>query len=176
MSKTENKHKSGRRYTFILSVVSIFIILGAVVYSVAGQISSQMSQSAIDNLSESLGLLRGTMQAILQKEAEFQKLISQELALMENPENLILSYNSNKTMIRISLVPSGQAMGISNNGEDFSAESLDFSAGMEVDGLPLSGSYLNEMGTWAYTLSCPVVKDGTETATQIGRASCRERV
>lgn len=165
MSKTENKHKSGLRYTFILSVVSIFVILGAVVYSVAGQISSQMSQSAIDNLSESLGLLRGTMQAILQKEAEFQKLISQELALMENPENLILSYNSNKTMIRISLVPSGQAMGISNNGEDFSAESLDFSAGMEVDGLPLSGSYLNEMGTWAYTLSCPVVKDGTETAT-----------
>ena len=91
MSKTENKHKSGLRYTFILSVVSIFVILGAVVYSVAGQISSQMSQSAIDNLSESLGLLRGTMQAILQKEAEFQKLISQELALMENPENLILS-------------------------------------------------------------------------------------
>ena len=28
----------------------------------------------------------------------------------------------------------------------------------------MSQSYLNYMGTWAYTLKCPVVRDGTEIA------------
>ena len=48
-----------------------------------------MSQSAISNLSESLELVRGTIEAILDKEAEFQKLIAQEVSLMENPEEFI---------------------------------------------------------------------------------------
>ncbi len=165
MSEKQSKNKSGHGYSLILSIVLTFILLGGVVYSVAGQISSQMSQSAIDNLSESLGLLRGTMQAILQKEAEFQKLLSQELALLEDPQRFLLSYTTNKSMIRISLINSGESTGISNNGEEFTADTLDFSSGKEVDGLPLSGSYLNDMGTWAYTLSCPVVKDGQTAAT-----------
>ncbi len=165
MSEKQSKNKSGHGYSLILSIVLTFILLGGVVYSVAGQISSQMSQSAIDNLSESLGLLRGTMQAILQKEAEFQKLLSQELARLEDPQRFLLSYTTNKSMIRISLINSGESTGISNNGEEFTADTLDFSSGKEVDGLPLSGSYLNDMGTWAYTLSCPVVKDGQTAAT-----------
>ena len=149
----------------IVSIILTFIILGTVVYTLAGQISSKMSQSAIDNLSESLGLLRGTIQAILQTAAEFQKLIAQELSLLEDPEAFVRSYNPNKTMGKVSIIPAGKSTGICNTGEVFTTDHLDFSSNKEVDGLPLSGSYLNDMGTWAYTISCPVVKDGTQTAT-----------
>ena len=164
MIKRQRKNHSGRGHTLIISIVLTFLLLGAVVYSIARQISSKMSQSAIDNLSESLGLLRGTIQAILYKEAEFQKLIAQELALLEDPDAFVLSYNTNKTMIKVSIIHAGESTGISNTGELFSADSLDFSSGKTVDGLPLSGSYINDMGTWAYTLSCPVEKDGREIA------------
>lgn len=149
MAKRQRKNNSGRGSTLIVAVVLTFIILGTVVYSVARQISSQMTQSAIDNLSESLGLLQGTIQAIMHKEAEFQKLIAQELSLLEDPEAFVLSYNTNKTMIKMSIIPAGETKGISSTGEVFSAEALDFSSGKKIDDLPLSGSYLNDMGTWA---------------------------
>ena len=44
-----------------------------------------MSQSAVQNLSESLDLIKCTIEAILNKEAEFQKLMAQEIALAEDP-------------------------------------------------------------------------------------------
>ena len=31
--------------------------------------------------------------------------------------------------------------------------------------MPVSQSYLNHMGTWAYTMKCPVERDGVETGT-----------
>ena len=34
-----------------------------------------------------------------------------------------------------------------------------------MNGLAISQSYVNYMGTWAYTMKCPVVSDGEETAT-----------
>ena len=148
MAKRHRQNKSGRGNRLIVTIVLTFIILGTVVYSLAGQISSQMSQSAIDNLSESLGLLRGTIQAVLQKEAEFQKLIAQELVTLEDPESFVRSYNTNKTMSKLSIIPAGESTGVSNTGEAFSPDGLDFSSGKEVDGLPLSASYLNNMGTW----------------------------
>lgn len=164
MAKKQRQSKA-RGNILIFSIFLSFLVLGAVVFSVAGQISSQMSQSAIDNLNESLGLLKRTIQAVLRKEAEFQTLIAQEMALMEDPSSYVLSYRTNGTIIKISVVPSGETAGISNTGNVFSPDSLDFSSGKTVNGLPLSGSYLNDMGTWAYTLSCPVERNGQETAT-----------
>ena len=68
-------------------------------------------------------------------------------------------------MVKLSLIQTGETQGISNTGEVFSAGELDFSAGKTVDGLPISQSYLNYMGTWAYTMTCPVIKDGQELGT-----------
>ena len=65
----------------------------------------------------------------------------------------------------MSLVLSGKTEGVSNIGDVFSEAELDFSSGKTVDGLPLSRSYLNYMGTWAYTMKCPVVKNGKDIAT-----------
>ena len=124
-----------------------------------------MSDSAIQNLSESLDLMKGTLETILVKEAEFQKLIAQEIAAMDNPGEFIHSYNRNHTMVKISLVLAGKKEGVSNTGEAFSEEGLDFSAGETIDGLPFSRSYINYMGTWAYSMKCPVKKDGKEIAT-----------
>ena len=163
--KKEN-NKSGLRKKIILIVLAmlVFCILGAVVFTVSKTISSEMSASAINNLSDSLDLLSKTMETVLKKEAEFQKLIAQDMMDEEDPYEFIRSYEKNSTMVKISLIPAGEEEGLSNTGEIFTEEGLDFSGGGTVDGLPLSQSYVNDMGTWAYTMKCPVVQDGRESA------------
>ena len=52
----------------------------------------------------------------------------------------------------MSLILSGETEGVSNNGERFTEEGLDFSAGGTVNGLPVSQTYLNYMGSWAYSI------------------------
>ncbi len=164
MKERHKKGKSGNGPGLILSILLTFCILGTIVYFVARRISSEMSQSAISNLSESLELVRGTIEAILDKEAEFQKLMAQEISVMGNPEKFIQSYSGSQTMVKISYIAEGTTKGVSNTGEEFTAEELDFSSGKSVGGLPVSTSYLNDMGTWAYTIKCPVVRNGRETA------------
>ncbi len=160
MKKNRNKG-----IPFFLPIILVFCILIAVVFSVSRKISTEMSHSAIQNLSESLDLMKGTIEAILQKEAEFQKLIAQEISATENPEEFIRSYHKNQTMVKLSIIFSEQTEGISNIGEPFSEESLDFSSGKTIDDLPISESYVNYMGTWAYTMKCPIEKEGQVIAT-----------
>lgn len=165
--RNNRKIKKGvyRRAVLIVPFLLIFSILGAVVYSVAWKISAEMSQSAINNLDVSLDLIGNTIETILGKEAEFQVLIAQEMADSKNPEDFVLSYERNSTMVRISMIRAGEKEGISNTGEVFSEDKLDFSTGKTVAGLPLSSSYINDMGTWAYTMKCPVTREGEEIAT-----------
>ena len=68
-------------------------------------------------------------------------------------------------MSRISLILSGKTSGVSNTGEQFTAEDLDFSAGGTIMGLPVSQSYINHMGTWSYTVKCPIMRNGQEIGT-----------
>ena len=151
--------------SLLLSIILVFSILGVVVFSVSGKISKEMSESAIQNLSESLDLIKCTIEAISKKDAEFQKLMAKEIAQMDDPEAYILSYERNQTMIKVSLIWSGDTEGISNTGEVFTEEGLDFSSGTMIEDMEVSQSYLNYMGTWAYTMKCPVIKDGQEAAT-----------
>lgn len=160
-----NKRKTDKGIPLLLSIIMVFCILGAVVFSVSHKITKEMSSSAIQNLSESLDLMKGTIEAILIKEAEFQRMVAQEVASMEKPEEFILSYDRNQTMVKISLIISGESKGISNTGEVFSEDGLDFSDGGTVAGLPFSHSYLNYMGTWAYSMKCPVIRNDNEIAT-----------
>lgn len=162
MKKRDKTNKGAR---LIVSFILVFCILGTVVFSVSWKISEEMSASAIDNLSESLNLIEGTIEAILQKEAEFHKLLAQEIAMVEDSEEFVRSYEKNQTMVKMSFILSGETEGISNTGEAFSEEGLDFSSGKTVDGLPISGSYVNDMGTWAYTMKCPVAKGKQELGT-----------
>ncbi|MCI9216703.1 response regulator [Lachnospiraceae bacterium 42-17] len=165
MSKIYKKGQISRSIVLNTAIILVFCILSTIVFFVSGKITTEMSESAISNLNESLDLIEGTIQAILKREAEFQKLIAQELGTMDSPDEFIRSYDSNNKTIKISFISSGKATGISNTGEAFSADGLDFSSGNTVDDLPISNSYINDMGTWAYTMKCPVMKDGKETAT-----------
>ena len=164
MKKKQGTRKIDKGFSLLISIILVFCILGAVVFSVSRKISVEMSDSAIQNLSESLYLIKSTIEAILNKEAEFQKLMAQELASAENPEAHLCSYGGSQTMVKVSMIRAGENEGISDNGEVFTQEELDFSAGREVDGVAVSQSYVNYMGTWAYTMKCPVIKDGEEVA------------
>lgn len=164
MKKKQNRSRKDRGFSLLVSIIIVFCILGAVVFTVARKIAVEMSESAIQNVSESLDLIKCTIEAILKNEADFQKLAAQKIAMAENPEEYILGYEKNQTMVKMSLILKGKTEGISNTGEKFSEEELDFSEGKTVDDLPVSQSYVNYMGTWAYTMKCPVIKDGEEIA------------
>ncbi len=124
-----------------------------------------MSASAIQNLSESLDLIQSTIEAIFRSQADFQALIAQEIARSDDPTAYICAYEKNHTMVKLSLIPAGKTEGVSSTGERFTEESLDFSAGGTISGMPVSQSYVNDMGTWAYTLKCPVERNGQAVGT-----------
>ena len=151
-------------FSLFFSILIVFGILGAVVFAVSQKISKEMSESAVQNLNESLDLIKCTIEAILNKEAEFQKLMAQDIVLQEDPEAYIASYRKNQEMVKVSYIKKGETEGISSTGNVFSEEGMDFTDGT-VEGLAVSHSYVNYMGTWAYSLKCPVVKDGLETGT-----------
>ena len=91
----------------------IFCVFGTIVFSVSRKIAREMSESAVQNLSESLDLIESTIEAILRSEAEFQTLIAQEIARVEDPEEYIRSYEKNQTMSKMSLILSGKTEGVS---------------------------------------------------------------
>lgn len=164
MEKKQREAHVRFRAFLVIAIILIFALFGTAVYFVARNVSSQMAQSAINNLNGSLNLIKGTVQALMEEEAEFQKLIAKELSIMEDIEGFVQTYDNNRTVSKISIVLAGSKKGVSNTGEEFTADELDFSAGKLVNGLAVSTSYVNYMGTWAYTFRCPVVKDGKEVA------------
>ncbi len=164
MKKRPNGKPGTKGVSLLLTIVLTFCILGTVVFSVAQKTSREMSDSAIQNLSKSLDLIRNTIEAVLNNEAEFQAMLAQEIAQTDSPMEYIQSCDQNQTMVKLSLILEGETQGISNTGEPFSEADLDFSAGGMVNGFPVSQSYVNYMGTWAYTIKCPVVRNGREIA------------
>ena len=137
MKKRQDGKKTDNGIPLLLSIILVFCILGVVVFSVARKINKEMSISAIQNLSESLDLIQCTLEAILNKEAEYQKIIAQEAAKAEDLEEFILSYQKSQTMVKVSLIFTGEEEGISNTGEVFSEEELDFSLGGTTNGLQI---------------------------------------
>lgn len=164
MKKKRYKSVTDKGFSLLLSILLVFCILGVVVFSVSRKLSKEMSAAAIQNLNESLDLIKCTIESILKKEAEFQKLMAQEISLREEAEEYITSYQKNQTMVKISFIREGETEGISSTGDVFSEEGMDFSGGT-IDELAVSHSYINYMGTWAYSMKCPVMKDGQEIGT-----------
>lgn len=162
----ENRHKSSgnKRIPLLLSIILVFCIFGGIIFLVSRKISREMSTAAIQNLNENLDLIKCTIESMWSKEAEFQKLMAREIATMEDPEDYIRSYQKNDIMVKISLIRSGAASGISNTGDVFTEKGMEFTMNEEMEGFEISHSYMNYMGAWAYTIKSPVVKDGREIA------------
>ena len=93
MDKEKKKKGTDRGKVLITSILLFFGILAAVVFAASRRITAEMSRSAIDNLSESLNLIGGTIETILQLEAEHQKLMAKELSISDDPEEYILIYD-----------------------------------------------------------------------------------
>ena len=165
MKEESVKRERHRGIPLLVSIILVFIILGTIVYTVAKKTAAEMSNAAIQNLNESLDLIQCTIETILRNQTEFQALIAGEIGAAEDPEEYIRTYQKNRTMVKASFIASGEAEGISNTGETFSEEGLDFSAGGVVNNMPVSQSYVNYMGAWAYTVKCPVRREGQEIGT-----------
>ena len=165
MNEKAEKQNRWRRFSLPLSILLIFCVFGTIVYMVARRTTQEMSAAAIQNLSESLDLIQCTIEAIFNNEAEFQTLIAREISRAEDPEAFIRSYESSRAIVKLSLILEGRTEGVSNTGDAFTEEGLDFSAGGKVAGMPVSQSYVNYMGTWSYTLKCPVERDGRTLGT-----------
>ena len=65
MKKEQIGKKTDKGISLLLSIILVFCILGVVVFSVSRKISKEMSASAVQNLSESLDMLKCTIEAIL---------------------------------------------------------------------------------------------------------------
>lgn len=119
----------------LVSIILVFLVLGIIVFSVAGKITREMSASATQNLNESLDLIKCTIEAILNKEAEYQRLMAQGIAAMQEPEEYVRNYKKSETMVKLALIRTGEKEGIASTGEVFTEDELDFSTGGTIDGL-----------------------------------------
>lgn len=160
--KSQEKRRSVR---LVLVIILIFALMGTSIWAISKKTYDDMSDAAISSLNENLNLMKSTVEAIFRSEADFQRLTAEELAEESDPLTAITHIRGGDLASCISLVPVGASEGVSNNGEPFDPATLDFSDGESVYGLSLSSSYVNTMGTWAYTMACPVMRDDEQIAT-----------
>ncbi len=170
MSKTAQNTggdiKEKRRFIRLaLIIILIFAVMGVSIWGIAKRTYDDMSDAAIANLNENLNLMKSTIEVVFKSEADFQLVTSEELAELDDPVSGITRIPNGEAASLISIVAEGAQEGVSNNGQPFSASKLDFSDNESILGLDLSRSYVNSMGTWAYTLACPVEQDGQKVAT-----------
>ena len=104
------------------------------------------------------------MEAIQDSEAQFQRLLATELAAAGDPAAAVERLGKSDAAALISVVPEGADVGVSNDGAPFDPASLDFSGGGAIEGLPVSQAYVNAEGSWAYTVKCPIERDGVPIA------------
>lgn len=166
MKKNENDNRERRRSVKLILVgILIFALMGVSIWGISSKTYDDMSDAAISNLNENLNLMKSTIEAIFDSEADFQKITAEELAATDDPTDVVAHIPMGESATLVSIVPEGEKSGISNNGKSFDPSKLVFDEGENVEGLALSQSYVNAMGTWAYTLACPIERNGQKIGT-----------
>lgn len=146
-------------------IVLIFALMGVSIWGIATKTYDDMSEAAISNLNENLSFISSTVEAIFHSETDFQQVTAEEVASYDDPLASIAHIPVSDAASLVSFVPEGDATGVSNDGSPFDPSVLDFSTGESVKGFSLSASYVNHMGTWAYTMACPVERGGRKLGT-----------
>ncbi|MEE0635537.1 ATP-binding protein [Adlercreutzia sp.] len=165
MKTTENAVRDRKGFARLtLVIVLIFAVMGASIWAVSKKTSDDMADAAILNLNENLNLVESTVEAIQDSEAQFQRLLATELAAAGDPAAAVERLGKSDAAALISVVPEGADVGVSNDGAPFDPASLDFSGGGAIKGLPVSQAYVNAEGSWAYTVKCPIERDGVPIA------------
>ena len=67
MKDTPDKQKKRRGFSLLLSIIVIFGIFGMIVFAVPRRTTKEMSEAAIQNLSESLDLIQSSISAPMRK-------------------------------------------------------------------------------------------------------------
>ena len=107
MGKKHNEGKKDKGISLLISILLVFFILGIIVFSLSRKITREMAASATQNLNESLNLIECTIEAILNKEVEYQKLMAQGIAAIDQPEEYVRKYTKSDTMVKIALIREG---------------------------------------------------------------------
>lgn len=139
--------------------------MGVAIWGISKKTYDDMSEAAISSLNENLTLMKSTIEAIFRSEADFQRVTAKELAETDDPIATVAHMPNGETASCVSYVPANASEGISNNGEPFNPARLDFSSNENILGLAVSQSYVNTMGTWAYTVACPVERSSQTLGT-----------
>lgn len=160
-----DRHEKRSSLRLILVGALIFALMGAAIWGISKKTYDDMSDAAISNLNENLTLMKSTIEAIFRSEADFQRVTAKELAEADDPIATIAHMPNGETASCVSYVPANASEGISNNGEPFNPARLDFSSNENILGLAVSQSYVNTMGTWAYTVACPVERNSQALGT-----------
>lgn len=160
-----DRHEKRSSLRLILVGVLIFALMGAAIWGISKKTYDDMSEAAISSLNENLTLMKSTIEAIFRSEADFQRVTAKELAEADDPIATIAHMPNGETASCVSYVPANASEGISNNGEPFNPARLDFSSNENILGLAVSQSYVNTMGTWAYTVACPVERNSQALGT-----------
>ncbi len=161
------KHETQRKGSYArltVIIVAIFALMGISIGAISQKTYDDMSQAAIQNLNENLGLMRNTVEAVMESEAEFQKSTAAELAAVDDPEAAVTHLPVSEMTSLIAVVPAGKSEGLTNQGAPFGTEDLNFAGGGTVAGLAVSQAYVNDAGIWAYIIKCPIERDGEEVA------------
>lgn len=82
MGKKRNESRTDKGKSLLISIILVFLFLGIIVFSLSRKITREMAASATQNLNESLNLIKCTIEAILNKEAEYQKLMAKSIAYL----------------------------------------------------------------------------------------------
>ncbi len=159
------EEKTNKHLLFFLYIL-VLSILGGGVFLISQKIQNGMSSAAIQNLSENLDLIKGTIEGIVNNEAEFQKLIARKIVGQHmNLENYQDFDDGIRMITKVSVILPGESEGISSTGDVFTEEEMDFSSNREINGMTVSNAYINYMGEWAYTMKCPMIMDDREIGT-----------
>ncbi|MCI8468881.1 MAG: response regulator [Eggerthellaceae bacterium] len=135
------------------------------VLAIAHKTSQEMYDSAIQSLDENLNLMKSTIDAIVSSEVDFQELIGDEIALSPDPAAYIQNLHASDAISKLSIVLDEGDVAVSSDGRPFSPDSIDFSSGSTIHGNPVSQSFVNDEGTWAYVIASPLVRDGHQIGT-----------
>ena len=159
------KRKKIDRFHLFSLYLFILVILGSGVLLLSQKVEKELASAAVQNLSENLDLIKGTIEGIANNEAEFQKLIAQKIAgQCMGVENYKDFGNKTGMIAKISMISTGESEGISTTGDVFK-EDMDFSSKRKINDMRVSNAYINYMGEWAYTMKCPVIMDDREIGT-----------
>ena len=71
----QQNNQTDRKAGLLLSIILIFCIFGVIVFFISRRISNEMSSSAIQNLNENLDLIKCTIESMIIKDADYQKLL-----------------------------------------------------------------------------------------------------